>query len=51
MCLDFLAGPDVTADHIRSAYLPADLTRLEDIKHQVDPSDTFRLSPPTNLAG
>lgn len=44
-CLNFLAGPDVTNDQIRSAYLPSDLTRLDEIKRQVDPTNIFRAKP------
>lgn len=43
-CLNFLAGPDVTSEQIRSAFLPSDLTRLDDIKRQVDPTNIFRTS-------
>lgn len=42
VCLNFLAGPDVTAAQVRSAYLPQDLTRLDVIENEVDPSRTFR---------
>jgi FAD/FMN-containing dehydrogenase len=41
-CLNFLAGPDVTTDQIRSAYLPSDLDRLREIERRIDPHDTFR---------
>ena len=41
-CLNFLAGPDVTEEQVRSAYSETDLDRLAEVKRHVDPDDTFR---------
>jgi hypothetical protein len=41
-CLNFLAGPDVTEEQVRSAYSETDLDRLAEVKRRVDPGDTFR---------
>jgi len=46
VCLNFLAGPDVTDDQVRSAYLLPDLARLGNIKRKVDPTNTFRIGHP-----
>lgn len=46
VCLNFLAGPGITADQVRSAYLPTDLARLERIRRDIDPTKTFRISHP-----
>jgi len=41
VCLNFLAGPDVTDEQVRSAYLPSDLARLTKIGCDVDPTNPF----------
>jgi hypothetical protein len=46
VCLNFLAGPDVTTEQVRSAYLPSDLERLRQIEQHVDPRATFRVVVP-----
>jgi FAD/FMN-containing dehydrogenase len=43
-CLNFLAGPDVTADEVRSAYHPADFARLGRLKAAHDPGNLFRFN-------
>jgi hypothetical protein len=45
-CLNFLTGPDVTSEQVRSAFLPSDLDRLRQIEQRVDPRDTFRVVVP-----
>ncbi|MEJ2865488.1 FAD-binding oxidoreductase [Actinomycetospora flava] len=45
-CLNFLAGPDVTGEQVRSAYSPADRDRLREIEQRVDPGNTFRVVVP-----
>lgn len=42
VCVNFLSGPDVTAEQLASGYLPTDLERLAEIKAAVDPGDMFR---------
>ncbi|PZS36505.1 MAG: hypothetical protein DLM59_01050 [Pseudonocardiales bacterium] len=44
VCLNFLAGPDVTDEQLRSAYLPTDLARLTRINREIDPTNTFRIN-------
>lgn len=44
VCLNFLAGPDVTTDELRSGYLPADFARLTEIKRSHDPHNLFRIN-------
>jgi UDP-N-acetylenolpyruvoylglucosamine reductase len=43
-CLNFLAGPDVTIDELRSAYLAEDFARLVALKIQYDPDNMFRIN-------
>lgn len=40
-CLNFLAGPDVTAEEVRSAFRAPDLARLDAIGRHVDPDSRF----------
>ena len=44
VCLNFLAGPDVTTDELRSGYLPADFARLAALKGTYDPHNLFRIN-------
>jgi hypothetical protein len=44
VCLNFLSGPDVTADQVRSAYQPADFARLGRLKAAHDPGNLFRFN-------
>jgi len=50
VCLNFLAGPDVTTDQVRSAYQDTELARLTTIHHDIDPTNTFRINPFTPTA-
>lgn len=49
VCLNFLAGPDVTDEQVHSAYLPSDLARLTKINNEVDPTNAFRINHPVTL--
>lgn len=51
VCLNFLAGPDVTTAQVRSAFLPSDLTRLDLVESEVDPSRAFRANLASTSAG
>lgn len=42
VCVNFLSGPDVTAEQLATGYRPDDVTRLAEIKRVVDPDDMFR---------
>jgi len=44
VCLNFLTGPDVTPEELRSAYLPADFARLAELKRRYDPENLFRIN-------
>jgi hypothetical protein len=44
VCLNFLTGPEVTTDELRSAYLPADFVRLAALKKRYDPENMFRIN-------
>jgi hypothetical protein len=41
-CVNFLSGPDVTAEQLATGYLPGDVDRLAAIKRATDPGDVFR---------
>jgi len=49
VCLNFLAGPDVTDEQVRSAYLPTDLARPAKINCEIDPTNAFRINHPATL--
>ncbi|MDR2999336.1 MAG: FAD-binding oxidoreductase [Microbacterium sp.] len=42
VAVNFLSGPDVTAEELSSGYLPEDLVRLARIKREYDPENMFR---------
>ncbi len=42
VCVNFLSGPDITADQLAAGYLPGDPERLAAVKRAVDPDDVFR---------
>jgi hypothetical protein len=44
VCINFLSGPRVTTEVLRSAYLPGDFDRLAAIKKQYDPENVFRIN-------
>jgi FAD/FMN-containing dehydrogenase len=44
VCVNFLSGPEVTTEVLRSAYLPADFERLVAIKKRYDPENMFRIN-------
>lgn len=44
MCLNFLTGPRVSPEELRSAYLPADYARLAELKKRYDPTNLFRIN-------
>jgi UDP-N-acetylenolpyruvoylglucosamine reductase len=44
VCLNFLTGPEITTDVLRSAYLPADFERLAALKKNYDPENIFRIN-------
>ncbi len=44
VCLNFLVGPDVSAEVLRSAYQPADFARLGRLKAVYDPGNIFRIN-------
>jgi FAD/FMN-containing dehydrogenase len=44
VCLNFLTGPDVTIDELRSGYLPDDFARLAALKTRFDPDNLFRVN-------
>jgi hypothetical protein len=44
VCINFLSGPDVTHDELRSGYLPTDFERLVQLKRQYDPHNLFRIN-------
>jgi hypothetical protein len=44
VCANFLTGPEVTAEVLRSAYLPADFERLVALKKRYDPENLFRIN-------
>lgn len=44
VCLNFLTGPDITLDDLRSAYLPDDFARLTELKRRYDPDNMFRIN-------
>jgi hypothetical protein len=44
VCANFLTGPEVTADILRSAYLPADFERLVALNKRYDPENLFRIN-------
>jgi hypothetical protein len=44
VCPNFLIGPEVTPEVMRSAYLPADFERLTALKKQYDPQNMFRIN-------
>jgi FAD/FMN-containing dehydrogenase len=44
VCLNFLTGPEVTPEVLRSAYLPEDFDRLVALKQQYDPGNLFRIN-------
>jgi UDP-N-acetylenolpyruvoylglucosamine reductase len=44
VCANFLTGPAVTTDVLRSAYLPTDFERLVALKKRYDPDNVFRIN-------
>lgn len=42
VAVNFLSGPDVTAEELASGYLPEDVERLAQIKREYDPQNLFR---------
>jgi FAD/FMN-containing dehydrogenase len=44
VCLNFLTGPEVTPEILRSGYLPADFDRLAALKRRYDPENVFRIN-------
>lgn len=51
VCLNFLTGPDVTLEVLRSAYVPSDFERLMALKKQYDPENVFRINHNIPVAG
>jgi FAD/FMN-containing dehydrogenase len=51
VCLNFLTGPDITLDVLRSAYLPADFERLVTLKKRYDPQNVFRINHNIPVSG
>lgn len=45
-CVNFLAGPDVTAAQAGSGYRAADRARIEAVRREADPAGVFGLVPP-----
>lgn len=44
VCANFLSGPEITTDELRSGFRPADFTRLTELKHRYDPDNMFRIN-------
>jgi hypothetical protein len=44
VCLNFLSGPDVTAEELSSAYTPEVYARLRELKRRYDPDNLFRVN-------
>lgn len=44
VCLNFLSGPEVTTEILRSAYLAEDFDRLAVLKKRYDPENVFRIN-------
>lgn len=44
VCVNFLSGPEVTTEILRSAYLPEDFARLTALKKRYDPENMFRIN-------
>jgi hypothetical protein len=42
VCVNFLSGPNVTAEQLATGYLSGDAARLAAVKRAVDPGDVFR---------
>jgi hypothetical protein len=51
VCLNFLTGPDVTLEVLRSAYVPSDFERLMALKKRYDPDNVFRINHNIPVAG
>jgi FAD/FMN-containing dehydrogenase len=44
VCPNFLSGPEITTDELRSGFRPVDFTRLTELKHHYDPDNIFRVN-------
>jgi hypothetical protein len=44
VCANFLSGPEITTDELRSGFRPADFTKLTELKHRYDPDNMFRIN-------
>jgi FAD/FMN-containing dehydrogenase len=51
VCLNFLTGPEITLEVLRSAYLPADFERLVTLKKRYDPHNVFRINHNIPVSG
>jgi FAD/FMN-containing dehydrogenase len=44
VCANFLSGPEVTTDELRSGFRPADFARLTQLKRRYDPDNMLRIN-------